>query len=391
LDRFKLVNDSLGHLAGDQLLRAIARRLEMCLRPGDTVARLGGDEFTILLEDIKDPTTATAVAARIQEELGLPFTLDGHEVYAGASIGISLSTTGYHNSEDMLRDADIAMYRAKIQGAARHAVFDQSMHTHTLARLQLETDLRRAIAREELRLHYQPIVSLGTGQILAFEALVRWQHPQRGLIPPSEFITIAEETGLIVPLGQWVLYEACHQARAWHRQFPEFSSMAVSVNLSSKQFLQPELVQQIVTVLQETGLDACRLKLEITESCLMENAEFVTAKLWQLQALDIQLCMDDFGTGYSSLSYLHRFPIHLLKIDRSFINSLQAGGENLEIVRAIVTLAANLGLEVIAEGLETAEQLRQLRVLKCQQGQGYFFSQPLDSRGAKALIAAQPR
>lgn len=387
LDRFKLINDSLGHLVGDQLLIAIARRLEKYLRVGDTVARLGGDEFTILLEDIRDGNVVTTIVNRLQEELTRPFNLNGHEVFTSTSIGIALSTIGYDRPEDLLRDADIAMYRAKASGKARYEVFDTTMHTRAVALLQLETDLRRGLEREEFQLHYQPIVSLQTDEITGFEALIRWQHPQRGLVSPAEFIPFAEETGLIVPIGWWVFREACHQMRIWQLQFPEYSSLVMSINLSAKQFAQPDLLEQINQILQETNLEPSSLKLEITESVVMENAEAATAMLLQLRALGIRLSIDDFGTGYSSLAYLYRFPTHTLKIDRSFINKIDSDSEQLEIVRTIVTLASNLGMDVIAEGVETVKQLAQLKTLNCECGQGYFFSKPVDSQTATALLA----
>lgn len=386
LDRFKLVNDSLGHMVGDQLLIAIARCLESCLRPKDTVARFGGDEFAILLKNLKDVNDAISVVRRIQEQLKLPFKLNGQEVFTSISVGIALNTIDYERPEDLLRDADTAMYRAKALGKARYEVFNSAMHDHVLTLLQLENSLQRAVERQELRIQYQPIVFLETGRITGFETLVRWQHPDRGLIFPNDFISIAEETGVIIPVGYWVLREACRQMRAWQLQFPE-NSLTISVNLSNKQFLQADLVTQISQILQETGLDSRYLKLEITESAIMENPESATVMLLQLKDLGCELHMDDFGTGYSSLSYLHRFPFDLLKIDRSFISRMDFNGKDLEIVRALITLARNLNIDVIAEGLETAEQLAQLRALQCKYGQGYFFSKPVDQEVAEALIA----
>lgn len=386
LDRFKIVNDSLGHIIGDQLLVAIADRLQVCLRPSDTVARLGGDEFTILLSDIEDIQDVACVADQIHKQLTAPFNLNGYEVFTTASIGIALSTTGYGQPEELLRDADIAMYRAKTLGKARYEVFGKDMHTSAVARLQLEMDLRRAIERQEFQLHYQPIVSLQTGRITGFEALLRWQHPDRGLISPIEFISVTEETGLIIPIGQWVLREACSQMHEWQRQLPTLA-LTINVNLSGKQFTQSDLIEQIKQVLQETDLEACNLGLEITESVIMENTEAVSSTLFELRALGVQLHMDDFGTGYSSLSYLHRFPMDVLKIDRTFINRISAGAENLEIVQTIIVLARSLGMKVTAEGVETKEQLAQLRTLKCEYGQGYFFSKPINSKMAKTLIA----
>jgi diguanylate cyclase (GGDEF)-like protein/PAS domain S-box-containing protein len=390
LDRFKVVNDSLGHLIGDQLLIATARRLQGCLHTGDTIARLGGDEFTVLLDDIREVADATRIAERIQKQLSMPFDINGHEVFTTASIGIALSSSGYERPEDLLRDADTAMYRAKAMGKARYEVFDSAMRDRAVARLQLETDLRRALEREEFLVYYQLIVSLEDGRISGCEALLRWQHPTRGLISPSEFIPVAEETGLIVPIGRWVLLEACRQVRAWQEQFPSKSPLTISVNFSSKQFMQPELVDQMRQILSSTGIEPHSLKLEITESLIMENPEAARALLLQLKALNIQLGIDDFGTGYSSLSYLHRFPIDRLKIDRSFVNRMGLDKENAEIVRTIVTLAHNLGVDVIAEGVETTEQLALLRDLKCKYGQGYLFSHPVDGETARALIEGQP-
>lgn len=391
IDRFKVVNDSLGHLLGDQLLRAIAHRLEACIRPGDTIARLGGDEFIILVEDIKDVNDATKVAERIQQELALPFNLCDKEVFIAASIGITLSTTGYDQPDDLLRDADMTMYRAKALGKARYEVFDQTMHIKAMARLQLETDLRQAINQEEFRIHYQPIVSLNKGIVIGFEALVRWYHPLRGIISPAEFIPVAEETGLIVPISWWVLGEACRQMQAWQEQFSSISFLTISVNLSSKQFSQPNLVERVKQILQETRLNARNLKLEITESVLLENVESAAAMLVQLQSLGIRLSMDDFGTGYSSLSYLYRLPIDTLKIDRSFIHNVDVDPEKIQIIRTIIALAWNLGMDVVAEGVETKKHMYQLQALRCEFGQGYLFSKPLDSEKAQALIANKPQ
>ncbi|MFQ5857718.1 MAG: EAL domain-containing protein [Anaerolineae bacterium] len=389
LDRFKVVNDSLGHTVGDELLIAIAHRLRVCLRAADTVARLGGDEFAILLEDINDVSDATHVADLIGEAVMLPFNADGHEVFASASIGIVLSETGYDRPEGVLRDADIAMYRAKELGRARHEVFDTAMRAGAVARLEVETDLRWSVERQEFEIHYQPIVSLADGRIAGFEALLRWQHPERGLVSPGEFISVAEETGLIVPIDRWVLREACRQVRAWQTQFRTDPPLSISVNLSSKQFAQPDLVEQVEQILQETGLDARSLRLEITESVIMGNIESAAAMLSQLRALGVQVQMDDFGTGYSSLSYLHQFPIDAIKIDRSFISRMDVDGDNSEIVQTIVALAHDLGMDVIAEGVETGEQLAHLRALACEYGQGYYFAKPLDSEAAVALVTGE--
>jgi diguanylate cyclase (GGDEF)-like protein/PAS domain S-box-containing protein len=390
LDRFKNVNDSLGHTVGDGLLIALARRLQHCLRQADVVARLGGDEFAILLNDIGERAgEAVNLAERVQHELTQPFNLGGHEVFTTASIGIALSTTGYETPEDVLRDADTVMYRAKAQGKAGYAVFDQNMHASVVALLRLENDLRRAVERNEFRLDYQPIVALESGHISGFEALVRWQHPELGLIPPGDFIPVAEETGVIVELGAWVLSEACRQMREWQLISPLHRRLKISVNLSSRDFLQLDLYERIVEILQQTALDPATLQLEITESILMENAQTIIPLLGRLRALGIELAIDDFGTGYSSLSYLSRLkPIHTLKIDRSFISMGGDDRENAEIVRTIILLARNMGKEVVAEGIETAAQLARLRRLKCAYGQGYLFSRPQNADHTGQLLRA---
>ncbi|MGI9065427.1 MAG: putative bifunctional diguanylate cyclase/phosphodiesterase [Pyrinomonadaceae bacterium] len=386
LDRFKVVNDSLGHMGGDQLLIDIARRLESCLRPGDTIARIGGDEFTVLLEDIGDGSTVTQIAERVQTELSAPFSLSGREVFTTVSMGIALSSKEYERPEDILRDADTAMYRAKGMGKARHEIFDTRMHSQALKLLQLETDLRRALERKEFVLVYQPIMSLGTGVLCGFEALIRWPHPERGLISPIDFIPLAEETGMIVQIGEWVLREACVQMQRWHVIFPTDPPAFMCVNLSVKQFSQPNLIEKVADILKETNLASTSLKLEITESAVIENVETAIRMLNQLRELGVQLAMDDFGTGYSSLSNLHRFPINTLKIDRSFITQMVENNENAEIVRTISGLAQNLGMDVVAEGVETREQLQILKSLGCKYGQGYFFSKPLDTQSAEAFI-----
>jgi diguanylate cyclase (GGDEF)-like protein/PAS domain S-box-containing protein len=387
LDRFKVINDSLGHMIGDQLLVGIARRLETCLRPGDTVARLGGDEFTILLEDLLDKEDAVEVAERVQDIVSQPFNIGGHEVFTTASIGIAPSTIGYDHADDLLRDADTAMYRAKMLGKKRHVMFDKAMHERAVKLLQLEIDLRRAVDRQEFFLNYQPIISLATGEISGFEALIRWQHPERGLVPPDEFISVAEETGLIIPIGQWVLRVACQQMQEWRGQITDGRPLTMCVNLSGKQFSQPELTEQVAAILRETGLPSSCLKLEITESMVMENIDTAIGMLTQLRALGVELAIDDFGTGYSSLSYLHRFPINTLKIDRSFVSRMLDNNENEEIVRTIVTLARSLEMNVVAEGVETTGQLEQLRSLGCDFGQGYLFSKPLPTADAFQLLS----
>jgi predicted signal transduction protein with EAL and GGDEF domain len=408
IDGFKIVNDSLGHAFGDRLIIEIGCRLMALLRRDDTVsrlgvidttevgddtlARLGGDEFTVLLEDIKDPSDAIRTAQRIQKSLAIPYTLSGQEVFISASIGIALSTTPHSSAEDLLRDADIAMYRAKAMGKARCEVFDTAMHARAVQRLKLETDLRKALERKEFRVHYQPIVSLQTSRVTGFEALVRWQHPDLGLVGPNEFIGVAEETGLILPIGKWVLREACQQIRVWQSQYASNPPLTISVNISPKQFAQPDLLNEISSVLQETGLDPSSLKLEITENVAMGDAEKARGILSQLKTRGVRLSIDDFGTGYSSLNYLRRFPVDTVKIDRSFVSNMD-NDDNREIVRIIIMLASNLGLDVVAEGTETAAQVNDLKSLNCEFGQGYFFSKPVDSETIRKLLGntAEPR
>jgi diguanylate cyclase (GGDEF)-like protein/PAS domain S-box-containing protein len=386
LDRFKVINDSLGHTIGDQLLVGIADRLKKNLRPGDTVARLGGDEFTVLIEDITDETESVQVAERVQQELSIPFALSGREVFTTVSMGIAPSATGYERAEDILRDADTAMYRAKSLGKARYEIFDKAMHARAINLLQMETDMRRALERQEFILHYQPIVALENFRLRGFEALVRWQHPERGFISPMDFIPVAEETGMIIQLGEWVMREACAQMNCWQHMFPLDHPLFITVNLSSKQFSQTTLISTFANILEETGVKPQSVKLEITESVVMENIDTATDMLRQLRSLGVQLAIDDFGTGYSSLSYLHRFPIDTLKIDRSFVTRMSENNENTEIVRTIVVLAQNLGMDVVAEGVETNEQLVLLQKLGCENGQGYFFSKPVNSDGAEKII-----
>ncbi len=390
LDRFKVVNDSLGHLLGNQLLIAISHRLKSVVRIGDIVARFGGDEFTILIEKIDDVNTAIQIAERIKKVLSLPFQLNEHRVFTNASIGIALSKADYQQAAQIIRDADVAMYSAKALGKARYEVFDQKMHESASLLLELETALRHALLlkQDEFRLYYQPIVSLITGRIIGFEALIRWHHPERGIVSPQDFIPLAEETGMIVSIGQWVLYQACQQMHTWHEQFPSSLNLTISVNFSGKQITQTDIFKQVKQTLQQTGLEPCSLKLEITESLLMDNFELANTVLSELTALNIELHMDDFGTGYSSLNYLHRLPIKTIKIDRSFVNNIGSRGENLEIVRAIVTLAHNLNMSVTAEGIETVEQLAQLQALECDFGQGYFFLPPMEGAEVETLLAA---
>ncbi|WP_156331979.1 EAL domain-containing response regulator [Planktothricoides sp. SR001] len=389
-DRFKLVNDSLGHLIGDRVLIAIADSLKYCLNDEDILARLGSDEFTIIIKNIQDISDAIYLAERIHKQWQFPLNIDQYDVFINASIGIAIGSPAYQKPEHILRDADIAMYQAKKLGHTHYQVFEASMHDHVLKRLQLETDLRLAIQRQEFFLQYQPIISLCSGKLAGFEALIRWQHPQQGFVSPGEFIPIAEETGLIVPMGLWVLREACQTMQSWVKKFAEFR-LHISVNLSVKQFRQPNLIEMIDQILAETQLHSQYLKLEITETAIMDNAESANRLLKQLKARKIKLSLDDFGTGYSSLSYLHRFHMDTLKIDRSFIGNISEDRDSLEIVEAIVTLAHQLKMDVVAEGVETLMHFNQLRNLGIEFGQGYFFAKPLDANSAEALIRSKPQ
>lgn len=390
-DGFKLINDSLGHAAGDELLKTISRRLQSLLRGNDIVARLGGDEFTILLDELGDPQDFLTVVNRIQEIFSEPLDLEGREVFISASIGIALSDEKYLSPEEILRDADIAMYRAKSAGKARYEIFNQEMREQVTRRLQLETELRIAYERKEFRVFYQPIMHLSKNELIGFEALIRWMHPERGMVMPAEFIPIAEETGIIVPIGEWVLEEGCRQIREWQMRFPERANLTISVNLSCKQFIQLDLAERVQNVLKKTGLDARNLRLEVTESHVMENSRIAIGIMNDLRALGVRLSIDDFGTGYSSLSYLQRLPIDYLKIDRSFINLINANHENSEIIKAIVMLAKNLGMDVIAEGIETEEQAERLINLECAFGQGYLYSKPADSKSAERILEEPPK
>ena len=387
LDNFKIVNDSLGHEVGDALLIAVGERMRSCLRPGDTVARLGGDEFGILLEDISSVEEAQRAAKRIAESLRTPFCLEHREVVVTASIGIASNISFPGHTEDLMRNADVAMYRAKNKGKAHHEVFDPSMYERALERLEIEHDLRRAIEHGELSIRYQPKVELATGEIYGMEALARWEHPENGPIPPQKFIPIAEETGLIIPLGRWILREACRQAREWHELFPEIPPLNVSVNLSAKQVEYPGLVEEVAGALRESGLKPSALELEITESVFMEDTTSATALLRQLQGLGIQLSIDDFGTGYSSLSYLKRFPFDYLKIDRSITDGLERDPRNAAVAEAAITLAHALGEKVVAEGVETEEQLDRLRRMGSDFAQGYYFWKPLSAEAASEVFS----
>ncbi|MBG1264562.1 GGDEF domain-containing response regulator [Nostoc commune] len=390
-DRFKVVNDSLGHLVGDELLIAIARRLQACLIPIHTLARLGGDEFGILLENITDINMAIQVAEQILQQLSLAFKLSRYEVFMNVSIGISWGNKDYDRPEYLLRDADTAMYRAKAQGRANYHVFNPAMHQEAIQLLELENDLRRAVERQEFLVYYQPIVSLVTGRISGFEALVRWQHPIRGLLSPIEFIPVAEETGLINAINTWVLQSACHQLSIWQHYPVTPEPLTMSVNLSARLFSQHNLVEQIDRIIYEKKINPAYLELEITESVIMENTNAIKIILEQLKQRRIKLVMDDFGTGYSSLSYLHSFPFNALKIDKSFVKRMQENKENMGLVPAMIGIANSMGMSAIAEGVETQEQLAQLRSLNCNFAQGYLFSKPIEQQLVLKLLAASPQ
>ena len=385
LDGFKGINDVLGHLVGDQLLVEFSQRLSSTVRPGDTVARLGGDEFTILLDDLNDMNDAIVAVKRLVKTLKEPFHLPGRDLAVTASIGVALSADEYVDADELLRHSDVAMYRAKKLGKGRYEVFDRATSVRLERQSQIETDLGHAVEREELVLEYQPIVTLQTGKIAGFEALLRWQHPTLGLIPPPDFISVAEATGAIVPIGEWVLQEGCRQIREWQKACPQVPPLYVSINLSVKQLAQPDLVEQVAVAMHNAGLDPKNLTLEITESMLM-NAESAIRMLSHLHALGVGISVDDFGTGYSSLSYLHRLPISTLKIDRSFVSSMGQTKESYEIVRTVITLAQSLSLSIVAEGIETNDQLEKLSELNCQYGQGHFFSKALAAEWAASLL-----
>jgi PAS domain S-box-containing protein len=405
VDEFKIINDSLGHAAGDDLLIQIGQRLKESVRRADTVsrprtsdvpdrpanddtlARLGGDEFCILLDDIRDPIEAVRVAERVQAELAIPFLVTQQEIVISASIGIAASTSPHTHAEDLLRDADIAMYRAKRAGKACCEVSDTAMHENAVKRLQLETDLRKAVDQGEFRVHYQPIVSLQTGKITGFEALTRWQRPE-GVLSPIAFIAVAEETGLIIPMNRQLLREACEHLRSWQSEFPSSPPLTMSVNITSREFAQPDLISEVRKSLEQTGIDPGCLQFEIIETIAMGDAEKSGHVLAQLKALGVRLSIDDFGTGYSSLGRLRRIPVDTLKIDRAFISNMESDPENREIVRAIIVLAHNLGLKVVAEGTETEEHVNLLRQLNCEMAQGYFFSRPADDHAMLKLLAS---
>ena len=385
-DRFKVVNDSLGHHAGDSLLRLVAGRLNGCVRPGDVVARLGGDEFVVILEGVKDEAEAITVAERIQHSLAQPFYLDGRELFMSVSVGIAMSQPGVERPEDYLRDADLAMYRAKLRGRARHEVFRADMRAGAVLQMSLENDLRHSMDRGELRVMYQPIWSLASGRIVGFEALVRWDHPTHGAMQPADFIPIAEETGLILPLGEWVLRQAAQRLAHWNTKVVADDPIWVSVNVAARQLTHPDLVEIVKNAIAETGIEASRLKLEITESMIMADAVAAVGALEQLKTLGIHLLMDDFGTGHASLSYLHRLPISTIKIDRYFVGRIDSNSECLEIVRTILSLSRSLSMDVIAEGVENGAQREVLQSLGCEYVQGYLLSPPLDADAAERLL-----
>ena len=388
VDGFKLVNDSMGHHVGDEMLVTIARRLEGCVRGGDIVARLGGDEFAILLERIVDVRDAAMVAERVQVALQSPLMIGGYEHATSASIGVALSTGASEQPEYVLRSADIAMYRAKNSGRGRYEMFDRAMHAEALTRLQIETDLRHAFDRNEFFLHYQPIVSLKTGRVVGAEALVRWRHFERGIVSPATFVPVAEDTGLVVPLGRWVLREACQQARAWQGRSVDGKPFGMSVNLSVREFGQPDLVRAVASILEETGLSPKALRIEITESAIIGQKHPAIETVEQLRALGVEIHLDDFGTGYSALSYLHRLPLDAVKVDRAFISSIDQEDRPLHVVRAIISLAHAIGLEVVAEGVTNLRQLELLREMGCDLAQGFIFARPCNIEEMDRLFEA---
>lgn len=390
LKSFKTINDSLGHSMGDRLIKNVAKRLSSMVREEDMTARFSGDKFGIILTDLLSREEATAFADRLAKRLAEPYTLDGRQVFTSAKIGIAYGNSKYPEAEDILRDADIAMYYAK-DNEENYVIFDQKMHIRAVTRLQLETDLRFAIERNEFELFYQPIISLDTAALSGFEALVRWNHPQRGLVPPNEFIPISESTGLIIPMTVQILHAACSQVVKWQSRSNLAEPLSIAVNLSGKHFAHPALVEHIKTVIAETGINPESLKLELTESAVMDNAETAILMLKQIKETGVRVSIDDFGTGYSSLSYLHRFPIDLLKVDRSFVSAMEENTENGEIVRTVIALAKALNLKVVAEGIESIHQFHQLRILGCEYGQGYLFSKPLPVADIERLLADNTR
>ncbi|HET9784687.1 MAG TPA: EAL domain-containing protein, partial [Terriglobales bacterium] len=406
LDRFHLVNDSFGHAAGDQLLLQVSERISHVLRSSDmvaraglaeapsteTLARLGGDDFTVLLDDLEDPSDALRVAERVQEALAPSFVVSGSECFMSASIGIAFSGAGAATPEQVLRDADLAMGRAKALGGSRAEIYDQQLHSAARARMAMETDLRRALAAQAFELHYQPIIDLATGAISSVEALVRWRKSPQELVYPGDFIPLAEDTGLILPLGLWVLREACRTAHAWHQEFSNRLTLGIGINLSARQFAHPGFVGEVESILRETGINPATVRLEITESALIGgapgNLDRAVEVFTRLKQLGVRLGLDDFGTGYSSLSYLHRFPLDIVKIDRSFVAQLGREHESQAIIRTIMDLARSLNLQIVAEGAETAVHVGHLRSLGCPEAQGFYFARPMDAAHLRALLAA---
>ena len=386
LDRFKIINDSLGHLAGDELLVACAQRLNSCITSPTTLARLGGDEFTILLEKITEANDAVEIAKKILEEFAVPFEINNRNLTISVSIGIVIGTEKYNQAIDLLRDADTALYRAKESGRARYEIFNRQMYVRAMHRLELENELRQGILQCQLVLYYQPIVSLHNRELIGFEALVRWQHPKRGFISPGEFISLAEETGLIIPLGQWVMHEACHQLKSWQNKLSQAKSLTMSINVTGDELRHPDFLNSLDRILDRTQVNSSCLKLEMTESTLIESSQNIIKVLKQIKARQIQLSIDDFGTGYSSLSYLPQFPVNNLKIDRSFVSGMNVNRQNHEIVKTIVTLSQALDLQIIAEGIETEAQLNSLKALGVEIGQGFLFSRPLTSTLSEGVI-----
>ncbi|MFL5560874.1 MAG: putative bifunctional diguanylate cyclase/phosphodiesterase [Gemmatimonadaceae bacterium] len=391
LDRFQSINNSLGREAGNEVLTVIARRLESCVRGEDMIARNGGDEFAILLESLSDDSDGSRVAERMQQAIATPIETSEGEVYTSASIGIVLSSSGLTTPAKMLQEAGIAMSRAKGAGRNRHEMFDSAMHARALARLRMETDLRHAVERNEFEIYYQPLVTLETGRITELEALLRWRHPHRGLIPPLDFIPLAEETGLIVPIGQWVLARACADMVGWQERFPRTAPLAISVNLSPRQFAQPNFVTTVAGTVSASGLDPHTLKLEITESFAIAEPARTRELLTELRALGIQIYLDDFGTGYSSLGYLHQLPLDGIKIDRSFVMQMDSGPLYRQLVHTVRDLAVNIGVAAIAEGVENEDQLATLREMGCSSAQGYLFSRPIPVAEIEVLLGNDPR
>ncbi|MEM9136285.1 MAG: EAL domain-containing protein [Cyanobacteria bacterium P01_F01_bin.42] len=386
LDRFKVINDSLGHQVGDQLLVSVAKILQSCVRDQDTVARLGGDEFTILLEEISDISVAVGIAERIQEKIRTDLLTENPNYCTSASIGIVLGTQQYHHASELLRDADLAMYKAKESGKAQYSVFNIELHKRALRRLVIEKDLRLALQKQELMVYYQPILSLKQNRLIGFESLLRWKNSKQGVISAGEFIPVAEDSGLIVPIGEWVLLQSCLQLKSWHDEYPRFSDLSISVNLSSRQFYQGNLIAVLDRTLEASQLNPQHLKVEITESLILEDNEKIRQTLLAIRERGVKICLDDFGTGYSSLSYLHRFPIDVIKIDQSFIKDTANLNSRGEIVRTIIELGHSLGMQIVAEGIETEAQAKQLLTQSCEMGQGYYFAQPLNEKAVSQYI-----